>query len=119
MVLKLARHPQDSSDMTTGTHITDRFGGKIGEIEDIVFDRHSNDIMFAIVSFSGFLGMAEKYHPVPWSSLRHDKSNDSYVVDFTKEQLQGAPAAFIGELVRNDGQTYRDKAFDYFKAPRY
>ncbi len=103
----------------SGTKVTDRSGRKIGEIEDIVLDKLSNNIMFAIVSFGGFLGVAEKYHPVPWSSLTYDKTRDSYVVDFTKEQIENAPAASIDELVRNDGQMYRDQAFDYYKAPRY
>jgi sporulation protein YlmC with PRC-barrel domain len=103
----------------TGTNVTDPGGRKIGEVEDVVLDKLSNNIMFAIVSFGGFLGMAEKYHPVPWSSLTFDKSKDSYVVDFTKEQLQAAPAGSIDELVRNDGQDFRNKAFDYYKAPRY
>lgn len=102
-----------------GTQVTDRSGKKIGEIEDIVLDKLSNNIMFAVVSFGGVLGIAQKYHPVPWSSLNYDKSLDSYVVDFTKEQIDGAPAASLDDLIRNDGQMYRDKAFEHYKAPRY
>ena len=102
-----------------GTQVIDRSGRKIGEIEDIVLDKRSNNIQFAIVSFGGLSGIAEKYHPVPWTSLTYDQSKDSYVADFTKEQIEAAPAASIDELVRNDGQFYRDKAFDYYKAPRY
>lgn len=102
-----------------GTDVTDRSGQKIGEIEDLVLDKLSNNIMFAVVWFGGFLGIGEKYHPIPWSSLRYDMARDGYVVDFTKEQLEAAPAATIDELVRNDGQAYRDKAFDYYKVPRY
>ncbi|EQD48838.1 PRC-barrel domain-containing protein, partial [mine drainage metagenome] len=33
----------------------------------------SNNIVFAIVSFGGFFGMGEKYHPIPWSSLDYDE----------------------------------------------
>jgi PRC-barrel domain protein len=101
------------------TTIIDRRGRKIGEIEDIVLDKLSNNITFAIVSFGELLGFAEKYYPVPWSSLNYDKTEDSYVVDFTREQIEGAPAASIDELIRNDGQMYRDQAFDYCKALRY
>jgi sporulation protein YlmC with PRC-barrel domain len=103
----------------SGTKVVDGSGDKIGEVEDIVLDKLSNNIMFAIVSFGGFLGIAEKYHPVPWSSLKYDKSRDSYVVDFTKEQLEAAPAASLVELTRGDGQAFRNKAYDYYKAPRY
>jgi sporulation protein YlmC with PRC-barrel domain len=40
-----------------GTNVKDASGQKIGEIEDIVLDKLSNNIVFAIVSFGGFLGM--------------------------------------------------------------
>jgi len=55
-----------------GTNVKDPSGKKIGEIEDVVLDKQSNSILFAVVGFGGFLGMAEKYHPVPWSTLDYD-----------------------------------------------
>jgi sporulation protein YlmC with PRC-barrel domain len=102
-----------------GTNVHDASGRKIGEVEDIMLDKLSSNIMFAIISFGGFLGIAEKFHPVPWSALKFDKSKSSYVVEFTKEQLEAAPAGSIDELARNDGQDFRNRAFDYYKAPRY
>lgn len=102
-----------------GTNVKDTAGKKIGEVEDVVLDKLSNNIMFAIVSFGGFLGVGEKYHPIPWSALNYDEKAGAYVVNFTKEQLQGAPADSIAELTKNDGLAYRDRAYDYYKAPRY
>jgi sporulation protein YlmC with PRC-barrel domain len=102
-----------------GTHVYDPSGKKIGEVEDVMLDKLSNDILFAVLSFGGFLGMAEKYHPVPWSSLKFDKARDHYVVDLTKEQIEAAPAASIEELTRSDGREFRNRVFDYYKAPRY
>jgi len=102
-----------------GTHVKDTSGRKIGEIEDVVLDKQSNNIMFAVVGFGGFLGMAEKYHPIPWASLDYDPAENSYVVNFTKEQLQAAPAGSIDELTRGDGLAFRDRAYEFYKAPRY
>ena len=102
-----------------GTNVKDTSGQKIGQIEDVVLDKGSNSIMFAVVGFGGFLGMAEKFHPIPWSSLDYDKDESSYVVGYTKEQLQAAPAGSIDELTKDDGVAYRDRAYDYYKAPRY
>src|SRR5580700_466209 len=98
-----------------GTKVKDRQGKKIGEIEDIVLDKQSNNIMFAVVSFGGFLGMAEKYHPLPWATLDYDESDSGYIVDFTEEQLRSAPAASIDELTKHDGSSYRDRSFDYYQ----
>ena len=48
-----------------GTSVHDSSGRKIGEIEDVMLDKLSSNIMFAVVSFGGFLGIAEKFHPIP------------------------------------------------------
>jgi hypothetical protein len=41
------------------------------------------------------------------------------VVNFTKDQLKAAPADSLDALTEGDGTVYRDKAYDYYKAPRY
>jgi sporulation protein YlmC with PRC-barrel domain len=102
-----------------GTSIKDATGEKIGQVEDIVLDKLSNNIVFAIVGFGGFLGMGEKYHPIPWSSLKYDESEGGYIVNFSKEQLKAAPADSIDALVANNAMAYRDRSYDYYKAPRY
>ena len=102
-----------------GTDVYDMSGKKIGEVKDIVLEKTSNNILFAVVSFGGVLGMGEKYHPVPWSELDYNEDRDGYIVSFTKEQLKSAPSGSIDELVRNDGQGYRDRAFAHYKTRPY
>jgi len=102
-----------------GTNVNDTSGSKIGTIEDVILDKQSNSILFAVVAFGGFFGMNEKYHPIPWSALDYDPGEGAYVVSFTKEQLQAAPAGSIDELTRDDGMQLRDRTYDYYKAPRY
>lgn len=102
-----------------GTRVEDRSGNKIGEVEDVILDKQNNSILFAVISFGGFLGMGEKYHPVPWSALDYDEDRGSYVVSYTKEQLQAAPAGSIEELTRDDGLQFRTRTYDYYKVPRY
>jgi hypothetical protein len=102
-----------------GTTVRDPSDQKIGAVEDLVLDRSSPSILFAIVGFGGFLGIGEKYHAVPWMALDYDEDRKCYVVPFTKEQLTAAPADSIDALLQNGGVTYRDRAFDYFKVERY
>jgi sporulation protein YlmC with PRC-barrel domain len=102
-----------------GTSVKDASGERIGSIEDIVLDKLSNNIVFAIVGFGGFLGMGEKYHPIPWSSLKYDEREGGYVVNFTRDVLEAAPADSIDALVAGNAVAYRDRAYDYYKAPRY
>ena len=75
--------------------------------------------MFAVCGFGGFLGIGEKYHPIPWHLLKYDENQDSYVINATEAQLRAAPVDSISELVRGGGIPYRDRAFDYYKIPKY
>ncbi|HEY6455480.1 MAG TPA: PRC-barrel domain-containing protein [Steroidobacteraceae bacterium] len=102
-----------------GTNVKNRQGRKIGEVEDIVLDKDSNAIMFAVVSFGGFLGIGEKYHPLPWASLDYDEKDNGYVVDVTEDQLRAAPTGSIDELTRNGGNAFRDKTYRYYKVNPY
>ena len=102
-----------------GTNVVDRSGNKIGEVEDVILDKQSNNILFAVVGFGGFLGMGEKYHPIPWNGLDYDEGEGAYVVSYTKEQLQAAPSGSIDELTQGDGLQFRNRVYDYYKAPRY
>jgi sporulation protein YlmC with PRC-barrel domain len=102
-----------------GTNVRDPAGQKIGEVEDVILDKESNRILFAVLSFGGFLGMAEKYHPLPWASLDYDENQNAYVVNYTKEQLKAAPAGSVDELTRNDGLNFRDRTYAYYKVDRY
>ena len=74
-----------------------------------MLDKQSSNIMYAVVGFGGFLGMGEKYHPVPWSQLDYNEDDGAYVVKFTKDQLKAAPGGFPGRPHRDDGMAYRDK----------
>jgi sporulation protein YlmC with PRC-barrel domain len=102
-----------------GTSVKDASGATIGKVEDIVLDKLSSNIMFAIVGFGGFLGIGEKFHPLPWSTLDYDDTVNGYVVNLTKQQLQAAPAYSMDELTQGDGTQFRERVYDYYKTPRY
>ena len=77
-----------------GTEVYNTAGDHIGTIEDVMLEKTSNGIMFAVIGFGGFLGIGEKYHAIPWSVLDYEKDRGGYVVPFTKEQLRGRARLF-------------------------
>lgn len=98
-----------------GTNVYNNAGEHIGEIEDVVLDKMSNKIMFAVVGFGGILGIGEKYHPLPWSMLDYSEQHGGYIVNVTQEQLERAPADSLRELTHNDGHRARDASYKYYK----
>ena len=103
----------------SGTAVYDPKGEKIGHVEDIILDKSSNQILFAVVSFGGFLGIGEKYHSVPWSVLDFDKNTGGYVVPMSKDMLKAAPSYDLNDFTKGDGHAaIRDKSYDYYKVQK-
>ncbi|HLY44311.1 MAG TPA: PRC-barrel domain-containing protein [Stellaceae bacterium] len=57
----------------------------------LMIDKFTGQVDYAVMSFGGFLGIGESYHPLPWKSLDYDLSLGGYVVD--RPQPPGRRAA--------------------------
>ena len=62
-----------ASDKVQGTNVYNATGDNLGSIHDIMIDKPSGQVVYAIMSFGGFLGIGNQYHPLPWvgSEIRH------------------------------------------------
>lgn len=98
-----------------GTSVYDLQGSKIGHVEDVVLDKMTNEIMFTIVSFGGFLGLGEKYHALPWSNLSYDEDKNGYVVGVSRDVLKAAPVYEKKDLIRDDGAVQKASTQYYSK----
>ncbi len=75
-----------------GTDVFNTDLEKLGTIEDVMIDKPSGRIAYAVLSFGGFLGIGGKHHPLPWQTRRYDPALGGYVVDLDRRVLEGAPA---------------------------
>ena len=86
-----------ASNKVEGTQVYNRQGEHLGEIYTLMVDKRSGQVAYAVMSFGGFLGFGESYHPLPWRALSYDPhvgldpAVGGYVVDLTSEQLEKAP----------------------------
>ena len=101
-----------------GTAVYNSDGEKIGHVEDVVLDKLSNNIMFAVIGFGGMLGVGEKYHPVPWSVLDYNPESGGYVINMSKDELKNSPAYDVDDLISDDG-TLRTETYNYYHAQQY
>jgi sporulation protein YlmC with PRC-barrel domain len=107
-----------AAEKVAGTSVYNRDRENIGEIYDVMLDKVSGKVAYAIMSFGGFLGIGEKYHPLPWSMLKYDTSIGGYVIDVSKDVLQGAPAYAEGADPWGS-RAYEEKVYGYYGAPPY
>lgn len=48
----------------------------------LMINKISGEVIYAVMSFGGFLGIGEKLHPVPLGCLQYDISKEAYLVRF-------------------------------------
>jgi hypothetical protein len=75
-----------------GTTVYDTALEKLGSVEDVMIDKASGRIAYAVLSFGGFLGMGGHFYPLPWEKLRYNTEVGGYVVDVDRDTLEGAPS---------------------------
>lgn len=90
---------------------------RIGHVDDLSIEKKTGKVVYAILSFGGFLGIGEKFHPIPWSLLDYDPERGGYVVPLDKAELEAAPYYDRHELSALGGashQTYGERIFGYY-----
>jgi hypothetical protein len=81
-----------ASNKVEGTAVYNRQGERLGSVYNFMVDKRSGQVAYAVMSFGGFLGIGDSYHPLPWKALTYDTGMGGYVVDIDKDRLQGAPS---------------------------
>ena len=106
------------SDRVEGTAVYAPDGHHIGTIKQLMIEKVSGQVAYAVMTFGGFLGLGAHEHTIPWPKLAYDTRRGSYRTDITEEQLRGAPAAFGDDEVWPDRK--REQEFqDYWRIPPY
>ena len=102
-----------SSDKVEGSSVYNGNGDKLGSIDDLMIDKYSGHVRYAVLEFGGFLGMGTDRYPLPWSMLKYDTAFDGYVVPVEKSQLEKAP-----RYSQTESPEYCDdygrKVYDYY-----
>jgi hypothetical protein len=108
-------HHLITGSRVTGASVFNRAGERIGHVEDLSIHKTSGQVVYALMSFGGFLGIGEHLHPLPWSVLEYDTAKDGYVVPLDKKQLEEAPSLDRQDLEDlGAGDSWRTRLFDYY-----
>ena len=106
-------NPVISSDKVQGTAVYNNAGDRLGSIDNLVIDKRTGVVRYAVLEFGGFLGMGTDNYPLPWNLLTYDTDKDGYVVPLEKSKLDDAP-----RHTREDrpvyGEEYGRHVYDYW-----
>jgi hypothetical protein len=74
-----------------GAQVVNAAKEDLGKIEDLIIDARSSVVVYAILSFGGFLGLGDKRFAIPWRVLDFHAPEGYAVLNMDKERLKNAP----------------------------
>jgi PRC-barrel domain len=112
-------HNLIASDRVEGTPVRRANGEKIGAIQRLMINKLSGNVVYAVLSVGGFLGMGQKHVPIPWVRLKYDLVQEAYLLDLSDGELRGAPAYEADKDFDWGDRSQEIVIHKYYKAPHY
>lgn len=101
-----------ASEKLKGATLYDRADHKLGSIKELYIDPTSGQVAYVLGQAGGVFGVGGKYHPLPWRTLT-PRPGDGYVADFSKSDLEHAPA-YDQEQLAGMQYAWSDQVDRYF-----
>jgi len=110
-------HSLISSELICGTKVFNPQGDHLGTIMTVMLDKRTGQVAYSVMSFGGFLGIGERYHPLPWHMLNYDQEKGGYVIELDKQRLLAAPSYALTDPIRWEDNEWRTRLDDYYQTP--
>ena len=108
-----------AADQVEGTSIYNPAGDNLGSVQDVMIDKISGKIAYAVVGFGGFLGIGDRHYPLPWEKLKYDTSMGGFGVDVDRRTLEGAPSYADNDTVGWEDPAWGKRVYDYYGTRPY
>ena len=111
------------SSKVIGSKVENTTGENLGKVESLMLDLSDGRILYAVLSFGGFLGMGDKLFPIPLSSFSFRTNKEGHVerciLNVDKETLKKAPGYERDRLPENADRTFISKVYTHYGATPY
>jgi sporulation protein YlmC with PRC-barrel domain len=95
--------------------VTNSEGEDLGAIEDLMLDWRQDRIVYMILSFGGFLGLGEKWFPIPLDRVRLDPIEQRIIFDVEPETLESAPGFDEAELPDTGDANWDEDIYNFWE----
>ena len=103
-----------SSEKVEGTAVVNPQGDDLGHINEIMIDKVSGQVAYAVLKYGSFLGMGGKLFALPWDQLTYDTRYAAYVVGISPDRLKAAPSFDENARPNFDDPQWGQRVHDYY-----
>jgi sporulation protein YlmC with PRC-barrel domain len=80
-----------------GETVANLQGENVGKILELVIDAGKNRVVYAVLSFGGFMGMRNKLFAIPWEAFEFSETEKKLILNVDREKLVAAPGFEKGD----------------------
>lgn len=108
-----------STNTITGTSVENLQGDNIGEIYDLMIDLETGEVLYAVLSHGGFLGVGNDYFAIPLQALKFsDREENLIKVDIDKKVLEQAPGFNKDDWPTHASTDFTDSVYKHYDYER-
>ena len=106
-----------SADKVEGTAVVNPKGENLGHISEIMIDKVSGKVAYAVLKYGSVVGLGGKLFALPWDVLTYDTRYDAYMVDIPAERLEKAPSFDANNPPNMADPSWNKQIRDYYGVP--
>ena len=99
-------------------------GEDLGQVQNFIVDMCSARIAYVLVAFEGFLGLTDKWIPMPFEVLNWIPEKNRFEMDVPRKTLEKAPTIsksewpdkFLDKLELEDHSDWLENVYSYYTA---
>jgi hypothetical protein len=103
-----------SSKKVEGTSVENPEGESLGSIRDVMIDKISGQIAYAVLKYGSVLGIGGKLFALPWEVLEYDPRRGAYIIDLPEDQLRNAPSYDENTQPAWSDPAWNRSVYDYY-----
>lgn len=117
--MSCSSHVVKANKEVIGREVKNHADEHLGKIKEIVIDKFSGRVAYAVLESGSFLGMGGKLYALPWGCLHFDDDDCCFKIDINKERLQNAPGFDDDNWPDMADQSFGRSIAEYYKTKPY
>jgi sporulation protein YlmC with PRC-barrel domain len=101
-------------DDVTGYDIYNPEGDQIADVAEMILNPETGEITHIVAGVGGFLGLGERYVPIPFQSFEYDAEEERFILQATEDELENAPGYDSMDDLRADQPNWGDEYNQYW-----
>ena len=113
------KHALLPASRVEGLTVRDPDGKDLGTIHDFMMDVETGQILYAILTFGGFLGMGKEKYAIPYKAFHYQAGERALFLDISKETIENAPKAREEMLLLQPDRDYVHQLITHYGYEEY